>query len=1226
MTVPSPGLLPLSRTPSGPSLASTLASLSKDRLLDLARLFDCDAQLLGTKDDVLRQLSLQLNGELQPLLQELGRDELRAIGRRHDVDVKSPSRMTLIDALLRAAGLTPQSGELGTHNVDGLPLRGQIVQVRHRQWLVEKSVRGEGTESPLVCLVCLDDDDPGRTIEVLWELELGARVVEPAANGLGECRRLDPPHHFGAYLHALKWSAVSAANAKRFQAPFRAGLKLMAHQLTPLMKALELPRSNLFIADDVGLGKTIEAGLVLQELLLRSQVSFVLIVCPASVCIQWQGEMQRRFGLRFEVMTKQFVMYRRQDRGFGTNAWGTHNRFIISHALLRRPEYLETLRQHLGDRISRGLLILDEAHVAAPASGSKYAVDTDITRTIRDLAPRFDNRLFLSATPHNGHSNSFAALLEILDPVRFTRGLPVNGTKDLREIMVRRLKRDLRKLHIEKFPRRMLVEQSLRHDAPSGRWSMTTRSFAADATPDDNAAAITTDLGPGDAAELALASLLAEYTEICAPAAGQARLVFINLQKRLLSSPEAFARTLEAHQAGLGKREMWPARAAAASSASASRMGAREAAPLSLPFDLDADPEAHGPNDDDVADQDEQDAAAKASALEAPGVRASELLQQMASLAERARYRPDGKMLALFSWLRTHLCAGIGEASPSKASAAWKPRRVILFTEYADTKRYVLKLLRHAVERTDRGDERVLQFHGGMGDDARDEVQRAFNAEPLEHPVRILIATDAAREGVNLQGFCYDLIHLDIPWNPGRMEQRNGRIDRTLQSAESVYCQYFIYPDRPSDVVLATALRKVNVIQNELGSMGTVLLDAVSSALESFGLSPKSLKAVEAIGASSPQNRDLVNAELEGVRSDLLALQNDVGQAEKLLEESRKHLEVSPEALRAVVNVGLDMSGAPPMRAHGTTKAGHPTFTLPTLDNSWRRVLDTLRPTRKRGESYDEWRRLPPRPVTFHPLETLTEDSEQLHLAHPLVKRILDRFLAQGFGAHDLSRITAVVSAESFTVRVVAFARLTLFGNGGARLHDEIVALAAPWPRDSDTLVPYKDTPSALAAIAAAERLLTSQPRLPNAASVSDLTGRAPSFFASLWPHLHAEADTRAIEAKIGLNARGRREADALRTLLLRQAEHIDQHAAPKALDPQLSLDQLLEKSLDAQGIVDKDERRQAKLDADHLKKRRARIDSELVSEPLAIQALYDVRMTRLTPVGLVIVCPESMS
>src|SRR5438477_10564566 len=113
-----------------------------------------------------------------------------------------------------------------------------------------------------------------------------------------------------------------------------------------------------------------------------------------------------------------------------------------------------------------------------------------------------------------------------------------------------------------------------------------------------------------------------------------------------------------------------------------------------------------------------------------------------------------------------------------------------------------------------------MEFHGGMSDEQRDEVQRAYNGSPDEHPVRILLATDAAREGVNLQGSCADLIHFDVPWNPARMEQRNGRIDRALQPSPVVRCHYFIYEQRTEDVVLEKLVSKVETIQRELGSLG----------------------------------------------------------------------------------------------------------------------------------------------------------------------------------------------------------------------------------------------------------------------------------------------------------------------------------------------------------------------------------------------------------------------
>lgn len=1182
------------------TVEGALASLTTSRLVAMARIFGCEVHVsIGTRDALARMLAGALRPHFPALLRELGRDELRAICRKFSLDGRSPDRSTLQARILESAGMNPERYSAPPPTaLDGLPTKGQIVHARHRQWLVDAVSEGEVGESARVRLVCLDDDAPGRELEVLWDLELGARVVEPSVQGLGVIQGVDAPTHFGAYLHALKWSAVSAADAARFQAPFRAGIKLMAHQLTPLMKALELPRANLFIADDVGLGKTIEAGLVLQELLLRQQADFVLIVAPSSVCLQWQGEMQRRFGLRFEVMSRQFVMYRRQDRGFGTNPWSTHNRFIVSHALLRRAEYREPLLQHLGDRARKGLLILDEAHAAAPASASKYAVDTDITRTIRDLAPRFDNRLFLSATPHNGHSNSFSALLEILDPVRFTRGVKIDDAKALEPVMVRRLKRDLRKIGGESFPRRLLVENSITHE--EGRWRLVARTYDSETERDESV--VQRDLGPAEPYELELATKLAKYTALCAPAAGQARLPFINLQQRLLSSPEAFARTLEAHAKGLAKSGKL---AELDSDPSAHVSSTRKRSQL----ELGADPEAHGVDDEVLADESDAAVRQASEALEAPSEEAARLLREMRQRAERARWVPDAKMRTLFAWLREHLCAAIGVATPEKSQRSWTPRRVILFTEYADTKRYVLSLLEAALEHTDGGMDRVLQFHGGMGDEARAEVQAAFNSEPTDHPVRILVATDAAREGVNLQGFCADLVHLDIPWNPGRMEQRNGRIDRTLQSAESVRCQYFLYPQRSEDVVLRTVVRKIETIQRELGSLGAVLLDSVEKVLAP-GIDAKSSAAVERI--TSGKGRSVVETELESSREEK-RLRAEIDRASRRMEASRRALEVNPDALRSVVNVGFSLSGAAALSPAGKTKDGRPTFALPALDRSWAKVLDTVRPPRARDEDFYAWRQRPPKPVTFHPLANLTEDAEQLHLAHPIVKRILDRFLAQGFGAHDLSRVSAVIAADSSVIRAVGFARLTLFGKGAARLHDEVISLAAPWSLEGGTVVPYKDRATAAQAVLSVEALLAGDARVPNATVRRRVQANAPQVFADLWPHLEVEADARATDAKRGLGERARRESDELRSLLKKQADTI-----VKA-DASLRQAELFQ-------FDEGEEKRQVELDLRHMANRLASIERELETEPQAIEALYEVTRVRLLPVGLVVAWPEAMA
>jgi len=170
---------------------------------------------------------------------------------------------------------------------------------------------------------------------------------------------------------------------------------------------------------------------------------------------QWKDEMEARFGLTFQILDRNYIDQVRQQYGFAVNPWTTFPRFLVSHNLLIDEAYAGPFCAWLENFRAGTLLILDEAHHAAPSSGARYAIDSRITRAIRDIAPRFEHRLFLSATPHNGHSNSFSALLEILDSYRFTRGVPVlKGQLD--QVMVRRLKEDIRRLE-GGFPERIVA-------------------------------------------------------------------------------------------------------------------------------------------------------------------------------------------------------------------------------------------------------------------------------------------------------------------------------------------------------------------------------------------------------------------------------------------------------------------------------------------------------------------------------------------------------------------------------------------------------------------------------------------------------------------------------------------------------------------------------------------------------------------------------------------------
>ena len=406
------------------------------------------------------------------------------------------------------------------------PRVGELVLVRSRRWLVDEVIEAKSPgQTCITRLSCADDDAQGQTIEVLWDYELDRLILEEEGWADLAAKGFDQPRQFAAFLHTLRWNCVTATDPNLFQAPFRAGIKIDAYQMEPLRKALRLPRVNLFIADDTGLGKTIEAGLIARELLLRKKAKTIVVATPPSVLEQWKAELEERFGLVFEFLDRAYLTRMRRERGFGVNPWRTHSRFLVSHNLLIDPTYTDPLREWLGPFLPGSLLILDEAHHAAPASGGRYGIETKFTRAVRDLAGRFEHRLFLSATPHNGHSNSFSTLLELLDPYRFTRGVKVRGKRALEDVMVRRLKEDIRSVQ-GGFPIR-------------------------------NVKPVVIDRLPEDAPELTLSRLLDQYrtareerlASTTRRAQAAAGLLVVGLQQRLLSSIEAFARSLKVHRA-----------------------------------------------------------------------------------------------------------------------------------------------------------------------------------------------------------------------------------------------------------------------------------------------------------------------------------------------------------------------------------------------------------------------------------------------------------------------------------------------------------------------------------------------------------------------------------------------------------------------------------------------------------------------------------------------------
>ena len=627
-------------------------------------------------------------------------------------------------------------------------------------------------------------------------------------------------------------------------------------------------------------------------------------------------------------------------------------------------------------------------------SGGRYGIETKFTRAVRDLSGRFEHRLFLSATPHNGHSNSFSTLLELLDPYRFTRGVKVRGKRDLDVVMVRRLKEDIREVQ-GGFPKRA-VERVLIDGLPS------------------------------DAPELALSRLLDEYrtareqrlTDSSRRAQSASGLLVVGLQQRLLSSIEAFARSLKVHRRTVERH--WEKERGIAETSTASNLVEGEL----LLMTLDADDERNEWTPEDLEREEEAqievvtaiaEGDSAGASTDASWKREQELLDQMEEICETNRHLPDAKTRQLIDWIRENLCPDlpIFGKRPESSVPKWNDRRVLIFTENREgTKRFLKNILEQAIEGTDLAEERIEVIDGLTTGTRRKEIQRRFNADPAKDLLRILLATDAAREGLNFQAHCADLFHFDLPWNPGRIEQRNGRIDRKLQPAPEVRCHYFVLPQRVEDRVLEVLVRKTETIKRELGSLSKVIDDDIERRL-SEGIrhrdAERLAREISALNLDEEKRR-VADEELEAARERQEDLKAQVERCQNLLEASRNWTSFDPTKFRDALSCSLELLGSGSL-VENTDDEGRRTWTFPPLDRkaetdpSWAATLDTLRSPRKHNQRLTDWRREAPiRPVVFEDAGLMTEDTVHLHLEQRVAQRLLARFRSQGFIYHDLSR------------------------------------------------------------------------------------------------------------------------------------------------------------------------------------------------------------------------------
>jgi len=529
-------------------------------------------------------------------------------------------------------------------------------------------------------------------------------------------------------------------------------------------------------------------------------------------------------------------------------------------------------------------------------------------------------------------------------------------------------------------------------------------------------------------------------------------------------------------------------------------------------------------------------------------------------------------------------------------------------------------MLRAAIADTDLAEHRIEVYHGPTPPDKREAIKRAFNLPPREHPIRILVATDAAREGINLQAHCHHLFHFDVPWNPSRLEQRNGRIDRKLQPAKEVFCHYFVYTQRPEDRVLRALVRKTETIRKELGSLSQVLEGRLADSLR-LGIRHEDAERLERQiqdAGLDPEKRAVAEEELEAARERQEELAKQIDLLRTRIEGAKQWIGLDMDNLSDALSCSLELLGAEPLKPIPSPNGGPDRYALPSLDArhgadpSWANTLDTLRTPPKDGKRNYQWRKESPiRPVVFDAPEGIDDDIVQLHLEHRVVQRLLGRFLAQGFIHHDLSRACLAQTKDAIP-RVILLGRLSLYGTGAVRLHDEILTVTARWTEPSIRRGPV--TPYAREAEAKTLDLLEDALR-PNTDGhipepvKSRLLASIPRDIEELLPHLEKRGLEAKSDAEQRLTERGRVESESIHRVLEDQKRRVQAELGRK-IDAQLLLG------------FNEEEKRQLESNRRYWQRWLENVEGDLKREPGRVRDFYKVISFRIEPIGLAYLWP----
>ncbi|MEH2047965.1 helicase-related protein [Nostoc sp.] len=573
----------------------------------------------------------------------------------------------------------------------------------------------------------------------------------------------------------------------------------LPHQITAVYGEM-LTRQPLrfLLADDPGAGKTIMAGLLMRELLIRGDLHRCLVICPGSLAPQWQDELSQKFHLRFEILTNDRI-----ESAVTGNAFAEMPLVIVRLDKLSRNQDLQAkLAQTDWD-----LVVCDEAHKMSASFFGGEIKETKRYKLGKLLSTLTRHFLLMSATPHNGKEEDFQLFMALLDgdrfEGRFRDGVHVADTSDL---MRRLVKEDLLKFDGKPlFPERQAstIEYEL-SDLEAVLYKRVTEY-------------VREEFNRADALEN-------EGRK------GNVGFALTILQRRLASSPEAIYQSLLRRRERLQKRLR---------EEEALRRGSNVIIEFRQILDLEdlEDDLEDIPGEEREATEQEVVDLATASRTIAELQTEIKLLEELEQLALRVRRSGKDKKWEELSNLLQN--------DAEMFNAQGHRRKLLIFTEYRDTLNYLTDRIRTLLGRN----EAVVNIHGAMGREERRKMQEAFTQD-IE--VQVLIATDAAGEGINLQR-AHLMVNYDLPWNPNRLEQRFGRIHRIGQTEVCHLWNLVAKGTREGDVYLAL-LKKIEAEQKALGGQ---VFDVLGKAIAGTELRELLIEAIRY--GDQPEVRDRLN-------------------------------------------------------------------------------------------------------------------------------------------------------------------------------------------------------------------------------------------------------------------------------------------------------------------------------------------------------------------------------